>query len=194
MDVVATCPCDTTCSIHFSFSKKDVLPPPTPYPQLLPSSAGPPTDSQATVLRAEIECTEAAISIADSHLRRLRSALEQLLRYREDLESAVATHRGVLSALRRLPNEILVEIFQYTIIPSGSAFRRAPWVMSHVSSHWRAVAIGSPMLWRYITAGRVRDAVFAANLLLLQVQRVRVGKVRSDRTRFPRGRLSGMVR
>ncbi|KAJ7168004.1 hypothetical protein C8R46DRAFT_1094677 [Mycena filopes] len=146
--------------------------PGNPYPELLSTFAGPPTDSQATALLAEIERAEAEMLIADTHLHRLRSAEEKLAQYRHKLEYLATTRRGVLSALRRLPNELLVEIFQYTIIPKGIRRMRAPWVASQVCSRWRAIAVASPVLWRHIFSGTHQNPRIA-HLLALQVQRVR---------------------
>ncbi|KAJ7168014.1 hypothetical protein C8R46DRAFT_1094699 [Mycena filopes] len=147
-------------------------PPGNPYPELLSTCVGPPTDSQATVLWAEIARAEAQILITDTHLHRLRSAVEKLAQYRHKLEDLATTRRGVLSTLRRLPNEILVEIFQYTIIPKGTRPMRAPWVASQVCSRWRGIAVASPVLWRHILSGTNQNPRIA-HLLALQVQRVR---------------------
>ncbi|KAJ7168021.1 hypothetical protein C8R46DRAFT_951156 [Mycena filopes] len=164
---------DSISSLHLALEAVTALPPQHSYPELLSTSAGPPTEFQSTVLWAEVNRAEAGISIVDAHLHRLQSAVEKLLLYRENLEFITITRRGVLSALRRLPNEILVEIFQHNIIPNWSRQVCAPWVASQVCSRWRTVAVASPVLWRHIFLGRgTTQNPQIAQMLALQVQRV----------------------
>ncbi|KAJ7041914.1 hypothetical protein C8F04DRAFT_888988, partial [Mycena alexandri] len=56
--------------------------------------------------------------------------------------------------LRRIPPEIIAEIFSWTMPTLREAVDRqrcsvmdSPWVLTHVSRRWRAVAISSPALW-----------------------------------------------
>ncbi|KAJ7168019.1 hypothetical protein C8R46DRAFT_1094709 [Mycena filopes] len=147
-----------------------------PFPELLPSSAGPPSDTQATVLWEEVEGTEQAMSIAETHIDRIQNAVGLLLRYRQKLQTLAATHRGVLSALRRLPNEILLQIFDYSVNPAAQdPFSRAPWVVTQVCSHWRTVAVTAPTLWRHVFCSSEvnQHSAFATNMLPLQLERVR---------------------
>ncbi|KAJ7167020.1 hypothetical protein C8R46DRAFT_268827 [Mycena filopes] len=172
MDTLTTCPRDATCSVHFA-SWVDACPP-TPYPELLATSAGPPMDLQATVLWVEVERAEVEIATLTPHIKRLQNALERLIRTQNRLNHFAKAHRGVLSALRRFPNEILLEIFQYTINPAAQdAFSRAPWLVSQVCGHWRSVAIASPFLWRHILCPDSWDRESKdKSMLPLQIQRV----------------------
>ncbi|KAJ7168002.1 hypothetical protein C8R46DRAFT_1350871 [Mycena filopes] len=147
-----------------------------PFPELLCSSAGPPSDAQATVLWEEVEGTKQAISIAETHIDRIQNAVELLLRYQQKLQTLAATHRGVLSALRRLPNEILLHIFDYSVNPAAQdPFSRAPWVVTQVCSHWRTVVVTAPTLWRHVFCSWEvnQHSAFATNMLPLQLERVR---------------------
>ncbi|KAJ7183791.1 hypothetical protein C8R46DRAFT_1067830 [Mycena filopes] len=172
MDPATTCPRSSTCSVHFA-SGVDARPP-TPYPELLATSAGPPTDFQATVLWAEIKRAEAERATLTPHITRLQDALERLIRSTNRLDGFAKTHRGVLSALRRFPNEILLEIFQYTVNPTTQdAFSRAPWLVSQVCGHWRSIAVASPFLWCHIVCPDSRDRESKVKSRLpLQIQRV----------------------
>ncbi|KAF8211019.1 hypothetical protein K438DRAFT_1808639 [Mycena galopus ATCC 62051] len=58
-----------------------------------------------------------------------------------------------------MPSELLAEIFACTLSPvedvsmrEGRRFdiARSPWLLTHVSSHWRAVAHSTPSLWSQI--------------------------------------------
>ncbi|KAJ7447286.1 hypothetical protein B0H11DRAFT_1696955, partial [Mycena galericulata] len=70
--------------------------------------------------------------------------------------SATALIRDrVKSPVRRIPSEILAEIFKFCVKDSlllGRDYsidnpRVAPLVLSHVCSLWRAIAIKTPRLW-----------------------------------------------
>ncbi|KAJ7168015.1 hypothetical protein C8R46DRAFT_1270804 [Mycena filopes] len=185
MDTATTCPRDTTCSVHFA-SGLDARPP-TTYPKLLATSAGPPTDFQATVLWAEVERAEAEIATIAPHIARLQQALKRLIRNRNRLDNFAKTHRGVLSAMRRFPNEILLEIFQYTVNPTAEdTSSRAPWLVSQVCGHWRSVAVASPFLWRHIVCPDLWDREHKdESMLQLQIQRVQGAPVSMQ---FPTGR------
>ncbi|KAJ7842262.1 hypothetical protein B0H14DRAFT_2781441 [Mycena olivaceomarginata] len=73
----------------------------------------------------------------------------------ESLRQTIELCRSILSPLRRIPPEILAHIFLLSL-PSISDTRnepwdicleRSPWVLTHVSRRWRAVALASPALW-----------------------------------------------
>jgi hypothetical protein len=64
---------------------------------------------------------------------------------------------AILSPLRRIPPELLDEIFWWTIESSrrsalnyGKFDMIIPWVLTWVSSRWRAVALASPSLWSLV--------------------------------------------
>ncbi|KAJ6603723.1 hypothetical protein B0H10DRAFT_643275 [Mycena sp. CBHHK59/15] len=54
-----------------------------------------------------------------------------------------------------IPPEILAEIFNLCNLRNSSIFNRinmseAPWLLSHVSHHWRRIALSTPMLWCFL--------------------------------------------
>ncbi|PBK66719.1 hypothetical protein ARMSODRAFT_959863 [Armillaria solidipes] len=55
------------------------------------------------------------------------------------------------SPIRRLPLELLAEVFERTV-PTGhssclTSTREAPWILGHVSRTWRKLALSLPSLW-----------------------------------------------
>ncbi|KAJ7167021.1 hypothetical protein C8R46DRAFT_1272216 [Mycena filopes] len=146
----------------------------SPDPELLLSTAGPPSDSQATVLRSEIERAKHEISAASLHIAHLQDALTRLLRHRKEMETFVRAHNGILSTLRRFPNEILLEVFQQTLAESAAVNRwQMPWALSEVCSHWRRVMLASPPLWRHFPPLSDGDRPFSTLMMSLQVERAR---------------------
>ncbi|KAJ7173150.1 hypothetical protein C8R46DRAFT_1082098 [Mycena filopes] len=136
------CPCEATCSLHFAWKTHSRLVP-KPHSKLLPTTAGPPSDTEALQLLTEIQGAESEMATMAPHIARLQAALDELQLRHEKLQHFADTHKAVLSAMRRFPNEILHEIFAQSATDSDST----PWAASQVCSHWRAVAVSSPRLW-----------------------------------------------
>ncbi|KAJ7123583.1 hypothetical protein C8R44DRAFT_670182, partial [Mycena epipterygia] len=79
--------------------------------------------------------------------------MDSLEAERASLSSHLAQNNAILSPLRRTPPEVLGEIFSWTS-PSVNVFKQgdfgiadSPWVLTHISGHWRAVAHSTPSLW-----------------------------------------------
>lgn len=71
----------------------------------------------------------------------------------------VRQHEGVISAVRRLPMELVQEIFllfrntyksRFSTIHFGQSNTVAPWVLGQVGKSWRTIALNLPTLWRHI--------------------------------------------
>ncbi|KAJ7608712.1 hypothetical protein FB45DRAFT_845849 [Roridomyces roridus] len=93
------------------------------------------------------------------------STLEILERNGAALRKTIELCQSILSATRQLPPEILTQIFLFSL-PSMEEARRmewdqslqkSPWVLCHVCSRWRAVALASPALWTLILVQPVKD-------------------------------------
>ncbi|KAJ7665912.1 hypothetical protein DFH06DRAFT_262610 [Mycena polygramma] len=85
---------------------------------------------------------------------------------------------SLVDPAERLPTEILGEIFLWCDpLPDAGGFsmQYAPWLLTHVSRRWRAVAISTPALWRKISVDMVpltdlerMEAIFQLTFLVLQ--------------------------
>ncbi|KAJ6557881.1 hypothetical protein B0H19DRAFT_1261467 [Mycena capillaripes] len=70
---------------------------------------------------------------------------------------ATTSGGNLIDPAQRLPTELLTEIFYWcdhanTHGPPGGFFiDQAPWLLTHVCRHWRAVLLATPRLWRTIT-------------------------------------------
>ncbi|KAG7453256.1 uncharacterized protein BT62DRAFT_878843, partial [Guyanagaster necrorhizus] len=89
--------------------------------------------------------------------QRALKAKEKLVEYlahldaeKKVMEEALAIYKRVLSPVRRLPPELLMEIFSWTRNSQSYHVHRmkgSPWVVSHVCKTWRAAALSCPELW-----------------------------------------------
>ncbi|KAF7371132.1 F-box domain-containing protein [Mycena sanguinolenta] len=87
----------------------------------------------------------------------LQDKLDLIAMDRLSLSNYRMRNKATLSPLRRMPAELLDEIFLWTCefsnrraLSRGKFDLVLPWVLTWVSSRWRAVAISSPSLWSLV--------------------------------------------
>ncbi|KAJ7654664.1 hypothetical protein DFH06DRAFT_518744 [Mycena polygramma] len=115
--------------------------------QMLLNSNEAPLDSDAPLIHSALSKTNARLAFLDQEIARLQEERASLTSYR-------TRNRGILSPLRKMPPEVLGEIFLLAV-PTMKARRKvcvtdSPWYLTHVSGHWRAVAVSIPALWSFI--------------------------------------------
>ncbi|KAJ7274957.1 hypothetical protein C8J57DRAFT_238371 [Mycena rebaudengoi] len=118
-----------------------------------------------TSLRGVISGAPAELARCDMEIARQRGILDELQAARDSLQSCYNTCRSIVSALRRLPSEILCDIF--ALIPPD-ARRDNRWLdrkgiaeeiglaqvhllrVASVCSRWHVLVMGTPALWSEI--------------------------------------------
>ena len=94
-----------------------------------------------------LEHMEAFLDALNTTARRVTSARNELLRRKD-------TTRPVLHPQRRIPNDVLLEIFQHCVDSASSrnyfSLNVAPWVLTHVCSRWRTLITEHPSFWRKV--------------------------------------------
>lgn len=149
----------------------------------------PPSDAELNNLTDTVAHETRRLELLDAQIFRLQGSLEALTRMRELTASSVAEHRALINPVRRLPLDILHEIFlccisQENIITENGTTttsglktsldpRQPPWTLTHVSGHWRNVALSFPGLWSCINIvvnNKTKDRQLTS-LLSLQLQR-----------------------
>ncbi|KAJ7155871.1 hypothetical protein C8R46DRAFT_1116690, partial [Mycena filopes] len=126
----------------------------SPHYTLLNSNK-PPLDEESRPVKSVISKIDEKLASLVDTMAPLRERLKQLEEEHASLSSYRAQNLAIISPLRRLPFEVLGEIFSWTLEPVSDARNRrigfspmySPWVLTHISQHWRAVAISSPALW-----------------------------------------------
>ncbi|KAJ7274900.1 hypothetical protein C8J57DRAFT_1466784 [Mycena rebaudengoi] len=136
--------------------------------EILRSNYAPPEFSS---LRAVIASSPAELARYDMEIVRVQGILAELQTARASTQSHYNTCRGLVSALRRLPTEILVEIF--ALIPPDVPTPRRPGVdlreeieeetksvakvhllrLAGVCSRWHGLVMDTPALWSNISLG-----------------------------------------
>ncbi|KAJ7627847.1 hypothetical protein DFH06DRAFT_1057715, partial [Mycena polygramma] len=118
------------------------------------------TESNAAPSSIESQLTMGYIDELETQVASLDEAVASILRRRTDILRSVEAHKVVFSPIRRVPPEILGEIFS-SVVHATFHFgdisqvkppvsRHAPWLLTRVCRHWAAVALETPALWSMV--------------------------------------------
>ncbi|KAJ7607871.1 hypothetical protein FB45DRAFT_1067627 [Roridomyces roridus] len=148
----------------------------------------PPESFDAPAIQSAMSDIDQRICALDLEISGLQGRVAQLQEARAALIRSRQPYKAILSPLRRLPTETLGEIFMHTV-PSirdlvrwnGFGMNQSPWVLIHVCSRWREIAISLPSLWSLI----YMDQRYPLAVAEMQVQRAKTLRVHiHGRTEF----------
>ncbi|KAJ7048238.1 hypothetical protein C8F01DRAFT_1380638 [Mycena amicta] len=105
-----------------------------------------PTDDELAEIKSLLIEPRTRLRVLDETIRKLQEE-------RDELSAYIATHEALISPMRRVPQDILQEIF-LECLPKDrncamSAFE-APVLLGRICSEWRALAFQTPALWSRI--------------------------------------------
>ncbi|KAJ6488357.1 hypothetical protein DFH09DRAFT_379967 [Mycena vulgaris] len=138
----------------FSFTIPETPTPPASLAHLIESNVPLRVGSmESTLTLSYIDELESQVALIDE-------ARASLKLRREALMQSVKTHKALLSPMRRLPPEILGEIFSLVVHATfhfgdisevlPPVTRHAPWLFTRICRYWSAVALSTPALWSMI--------------------------------------------
>ncbi|THU88165.1 hypothetical protein K435DRAFT_680403, partial [Dendrothele bispora CBS 962.96] len=114
-----------------------------------------PSELDVSQIEHEIASSSSDIAKYDAEIETLEGVLEELRKRKSEIQRYSDERRNLLSPIRKVPIEILGEIFAascgdngllITTVPEGKI--SAPTlVLSHVCSLWRNFVISTPSLW-----------------------------------------------
>ncbi|KAE9401970.1 hypothetical protein BT96DRAFT_783696, partial [Gymnopus androsaceus JB14] len=93
------------------------------------------------------------LSEAETHVEALEKQISELMRQKDAKLVEVTSLRNLLSPIRRIPVEILSEIFELSCLPEDGIFTvnydiiRYTSMVSRVCVAWRKAAYATPRLW-----------------------------------------------
>ncbi|KAJ3563402.1 hypothetical protein NP233_g8963 [Leucocoprinus birnbaumii] len=127
---------------------------------LLRTNYHPVSASDLSRIHSSLDLAQKSLAYLDSDIAHVEQVLSNLLTKRQSLHRSIASQRSLLSPIRRLPNELLSEIFlsrapfcgngdgdvglsaSFTDLQTDSL-----WTITQVCSLWRTVAQWTPCLW-----------------------------------------------
>ncbi|KAJ7590692.1 hypothetical protein C8J56DRAFT_539752 [Mycena floridula] len=144
-----------------------------------------PLDSEISACEELLAELPNLLSDIDTRIATARTLVEDLERAREDLIRRADNYRVITQIIRRIPSEVLAEIFFLAQAPvpnssktnrlatiSSLDTRKAPWTISQVCRRWRSIALNFPSIWnRIVLVQRSKEKPLSSMLLGLQLHR-----------------------
>ncbi|KAJ7157431.1 hypothetical protein C8R46DRAFT_832440, partial [Mycena filopes] len=155
-----------------------VLPPPTDFASSSPdltrllTSNDAPLESDVAAARGVISSGQSRLDALSAQIHDLQLTLAVLSRTRDETEHHVHQDRAILSPVRRVPPELLCEIFSLAVQSDGDAPKQPPWYLGQVCRLWRHSALSFPQIWSSITVPTVFSAE-SGLMSLLEAQLLR---------------------
>ncbi|KAJ7682017.1 hypothetical protein DFH06DRAFT_285598 [Mycena polygramma] len=109
-----------------------------------------PSEREILEIKAFLAEPEKELAQIDDEIDRLEDLIFALMDKREVLRETVDPHRALLSPFRRLPQDIVQEIFLACLPTKYNAAMsadEAPLLLCRISRSWRSFALSVPLLW-----------------------------------------------
>ncbi|KAJ7359300.1 hypothetical protein DFH08DRAFT_931866 [Mycena albidolilacea] len=103
----------------------------------------------------EIECIQTDLVSHTQELARIDERIRELSAQRDQIQAYIGSHKALISHPRRLPVDILREIFVACLPANRNAVmsaREAPLLLGRICSAWRAIALSTPKFWASLHA------------------------------------------
>ncbi|KAJ7769910.1 hypothetical protein B0H16DRAFT_1307084 [Mycena metata] len=109
-----------------------------------------PEDEEISEIRAFLVEPTLRLNRLDDKIAELEQAIQKLKEERDDFRAFVDAHKALVSPVRRLPIDLIQEIF-VACLPTNrnsamSAFD-APLLLGRICSSWRTISLSTPRLW-----------------------------------------------
>ena len=112
-----------------------------------------PTNSETRQILNFLSHRLSELSRLDTEIDRLQAIIDDLYEQRDKARKFVDDHRALLSPARRLPPEIVGEIFVHCLPTTHNAVKsttEAPLLLGRICSAWRNISLLTPRLWSSI--------------------------------------------
>ncbi|KAJ6513611.1 hypothetical protein C8R47DRAFT_1313772 [Mycena vitilis] len=115
-----------------------------------------PSDQECSRIRDLVELSTQELGETTAEITKLQASLDRMTRRQEQLEEFIDSHLALVSGARRLPQDILGEIFMASLPANDYASMHSstsPLLISHICGEWRRIAFSMPRLWRSLRIG-----------------------------------------
>ncbi|KAJ7845398.1 hypothetical protein B0H14DRAFT_2511012 [Mycena olivaceomarginata] len=109
-----------------------------------------PSDSEIVEIRAFLADPVDELARVEARIEEMEIALSQLKELRASLKTPIDAHRALISPMRRMPQDVLSEIFSSCLPSEHNALidpAEAPLLLGRICRHWRDIAYSTLMLW-----------------------------------------------
>ncbi|KAJ7133657.1 hypothetical protein C8R43DRAFT_894926 [Mycena crocata] len=109
-----------------------------------------PTEQEIVDIKALLPVPTLRLNRLDDDIAAMQQAMDKLREERNGLVTYLDAHKALISPVRRLPLDIIQEIF-IACLPThrncAMSAQEAPVLFGRICSSWRAVSLSTPRLW-----------------------------------------------
>ncbi|KAF7356374.1 hypothetical protein MVEN_00969800 [Mycena venus] len=112
-----------------------------------------PTDSEVLEILHILVDPADELARLDAEIKDMEIAISRLKERRALLKVPIDAHKALISPMRRIPQDVLLEIFFSCLPLQHNALidpAEAPLILGRICRDWRRVAYSTPMLWCFI--------------------------------------------
>ncbi|KAL1693116.1 hypothetical protein GGG16DRAFT_123621 [Schizophyllum commune] len=147
---------------------------------------------EVETIRATVSDACRRVSVVDEELAALSVRLARLGDVKAALQRNLDAHQALLAPIRRLPVEIVMEIFRFACQDGKGFCQRWPTIMavSSVSRVWRDIAISISTIWAALPLNSIRNTLHHWSV---SRQRAAINRARVYLSRIGNATLSGTL-
>ncbi|KAG2046903.1 hypothetical protein BDR06DRAFT_1014344 [Suillus hirtellus] len=151
---------DIIDALHNTLRSRVVIPDlATPFSRAsVPNTYLPTTDSNSesisiilTERQQQLDAVSCEISSLETVMDDIKNLRQQLVERKENIIQSMTFHKGLRSAIWRLPAEVLCHIFHHCLPEDkylSSTSNLTPMLLTRICRPWREVAVDMPSLWQ----------------------------------------------
>ncbi|KAJ7140967.1 hypothetical protein C8R44DRAFT_726662 [Mycena epipterygia] len=109
-----------------------------------------PEDGEVAEIKALIAEPVLQLQRLDDEIAEMQKAIDKLTKDRDNLGAYIGAHKALISPVRRLPLDIIQEIFLACLPTRGNCIMsasEAPVILGRICSSWRTISLSTPHLW-----------------------------------------------
>ncbi|KAJ7140956.1 hypothetical protein C8R44DRAFT_550119, partial [Mycena epipterygia] len=109
-----------------------------------------PSDEEVTEIKGLLVEPILRLQRLNDEIADMQKAIDKLTEDRDNLGAYVEAHRALISPVRRLPLDIIQEIFMACIPMHCNCVMsttEVPVLLGRICSSWRAISLATPRLW-----------------------------------------------
>ncbi|KAJ7677722.1 hypothetical protein DFH06DRAFT_1465627 [Mycena polygramma] len=121
----------------------------SPFENILHTNHAP-SDAERDNIHDLVNGWRKKLSHFNAEIAGLQSLIDVATRQRDELRQCIDAHLALVSPARRLPDDIIREIFMVAVPPgrnSSLSANEAPLMLCHICSSWRGIGFSTPRLW-----------------------------------------------
>ncbi len=124
-------------------------------------------DVDTSLVIEDISLMQNTVSDMDHYLNHLDALASRARKERAEIVKIIEAKQSLLSPIRRLNCDILLNIFSYASYGTNNSLcmKNAPWTLLHVCHWWRLVVSSSPVTWSTLQLHVSRGATFPSHAL-----------------------------